>query len=128
MADDQDTQTYANDSATSSSTDTELAQSRSRPVRGFVYFIGCGEFIKIGFSSRPLDRLRELQTSHPDELEILGTIKGTRKLEFRLHKRFADLRERGEWFQTSDALWDYRASPSRNAASSRSTVSVGSIR
>jgi hypothetical protein len=100
-------QTSVNDSGTKAGSDTPLTQESLRPVRGFVYFIGCGEYIKIGFSSRPLDRLRALQTSHPDELEILGTIRGTRQLESKLHKRFADDRERGEWFQASDALWDY---------------------
>lgn len=105
--DDKQEQTAMNDEGTDTNSDAELTQPRSRPVRGYVYFIGCGDYIKIGFSTRPLDRLRSLQTSHPDTLEILGTIRGTRRLESRLHKRFADLRERGEWFQTSEDLWDY---------------------
>lgn len=96
-----------NDSGTCEASDTPATQPRSRRVRGFVYFIGCGEHIKIGFSTRPLDRLRALQTSHPNELEILGTQKGTRSLESRLHKRFDDIRVRGEWFEASDALWSY---------------------
>ena len=97
----------ANGSGTGLESGTLLTQARSRPVRGFVYFISCGDHIKIGFSTRPLDRLRALQTSHPDALEIVGTMRGTRALETKLHKRFADTRERGEWFQTSGALWDY---------------------
>lgn len=75
--------------------------------RGYVYFISCGEHIKIGFSTRPLDRLRALQTSHPDALEILGTIKCNRSLEAKLHKRFADLRVRGEWFDADQAIMAY---------------------
>lgn len=87
--------------------DTRLTQRRSRGVRGHVYFIRVGDFIKIGWSTRPMDRLRQLQTSHPDELEIMGTIKGERSLEGKIHKRFSKNRVRGEWFEEDGPLLDY---------------------
>jgi hypothetical protein len=33
--------------------------------QGRIYFISAGDKIKIGFSTRPLDRLKALQTAHP---------------------------------------------------------------
>jgi len=96
-----------NEAGTGSKSDAPLTQRRSRPVRGHVYFIRVGDFIKIGWSTRPMDRLRQLQTSHPDELEIMGTIKGERSLEGKIHKRFSKNRVRGEWFEEDGPLLDY---------------------
>lgn len=54
-----------------------------------------------------MDRLRQLQTSHADELEIMGTIRGDRSLEGKIHKRFSKTRVRGEWFEEDGPLLDY---------------------
>ena len=97
----------ANMSGTDGQIGARLTQRRSRGVRGHVYFIRVGDFIKIGWSTRPMDRLRQLQTSHPDELEIMGTIKGERSLEGKIHKRFSKSRVRGEWFEEDGPLLDY---------------------
>jgi hypothetical protein len=51
--------------------------------QGRIYFIRAGDKIKIGFSTRPLDRLRNLQTAHPGCLEIIGTMRGAISLEKR---------------------------------------------
>lgn len=94
-----------NDAGTSSKIDTSLTQRRSRRVRkGWVYFIQAGDKIKIGFSTRPLNRLRDLQTSNPGALEIIGTMQGTKAYEHRLHERFKRFRVRGEWFRSTAAL------------------------
>jgi hypothetical protein len=76
-------------------------------VRGSVYFIQAGNRIKIGFSTRPLDRLKDLQTSHPSELEIIGTLPGTMATEAALHERFRQFRTRGEWFIASSEILRY---------------------
>lgn len=74
---------------------------------GYIYFIRAGSKVKIGFSTRPLIRLANLQTSHHEKLEVLGTKPGTKKLEADLHHRFRDFHVRGEWFQAHPLVLEY---------------------
>lgn len=102
MSEQDDAGSSMNDSGTGRKIGTSVTQWRSRGVRkhaGYVYFIRVGDHIKIGFSTRPIDRLNGLQTSNPGRLEIVGTRPGSRKTEAELHERFKDMRVRGEWFQ-----------------------------
>ena len=62
-----------------------------------VYFIRQGEFIKIGFTESPRNRLSQLQTANPTNLEVLLIIDGERDLEAKYHKLFKDHAHRGEW-------------------------------
>jgi len=94
--------------------DTWLTQRRSlfdRPHRpkkvASVYFIGAGDRIKIGFSHRPTERLKDLQTSHHLKLELLATMPGSYQTEARLHKQFAHLKQKGEWFVSRPELIEY---------------------
>lgn len=94
-----------NASRTCEPRDTRLTQRRSRFDRSHrpkkvasVYFIGAGDRIKIGFSYRPTERLKDLQTSHHLTLELLATMPGSYQTEARLHKQFAHLKQKGEWF------------------------------
>jgi hypothetical protein len=75
--------------------------------KGKVYFIRAGDKIKIGFSTRPLDRLKALQTAHPGCLEIIGIMHGAFSLEGRLHEQFSRYRIRGEWFRLSPEIVRY---------------------
>jgi DNA-binding XRE family transcriptional regulator len=63
-----------------------------------VYFIRQGEFIKIGFTESPLNRLSQLQTANPNNLEVLLIIDGDRELEVKYHELFKHHAYRGEWF------------------------------
>jgi hypothetical protein len=58
--------------------------------------------VKIGISKNPLRRLTTLQVGSPDTLTLLYSfvVKDTDALalEERLHNKFGQLRERGEWF------------------------------
>ena len=63
-----------------------------------VYFIRQGEFIKIGFTESPLNRLSQLQTANPNNLEVLLIIDGDRELEVKYHELFKEHIYRGEWF------------------------------
>lgn len=72
--------------------------------RGYVYFIRCGDLVKIGFSASPETRLRTLRATSAAPLIVLGTSYAHKKLERRLHKQFAYLRHHGEWFRRSAAL------------------------
>lgn len=89
------------------SDDRKLPKARVR--KGVVYFIknGARDRVKIGFSEGHEDRLRSLQGASADKLTLIGLVVGTRKTEMKMHKRFADYRERGEWFRVEGALARY---------------------
>jgi len=61
--------------------------------------------IKIGSASDVERRLRELQTGSPVRLHLVGVVaRGGAQLELGLHRRFADLRQHGEWYAPSRDL------------------------
>lgn len=66
--------------------------------RGFVYFIGSDEAVKIGYSANPRWRLNTLQVGCPHQLKLLLAIPGTPTDERALQKKFSEARQRGEWF------------------------------
>lgn len=78
-------------------------------MKGFVYFLRCGDFVKIGYSTDPQRRLRYLQTATPFSFEILGAHVGTRQHEQQLHKIFAPLRHRHEWFRIDQCILEIAA-------------------
>ncbi len=55
--------------------------------------------VKIGYSNKPKVRLSGIQTSNHRPLTILRQIAGSALAEAWLHKQFADLALRGEWFR-----------------------------
>jgi len=65
-----------------------------------VYFVACGDFVKIGFTTRDMDtRLGEMSTGNPAALELIGTLVVTEKQDDRgLQKRFSKYHYRNEWF------------------------------
>lgn len=69
-----------------------------------VYFIRCGEFVKIGFSICPELRLATIQAVLPHEAVLMGSIPGARKREREIHTRFAHLHHRGEWYRLEPEL------------------------
>lgn len=64
-----------------------------------IYFIRSGQYIKIGVSERPWERMASLQTAHPEPLEMLAIMPGAQPEERVLHARFASARadEATEW-------------------------------
>ncbi|MFE7116605.1 GIY-YIG nuclease family protein [Streptomyces sp. NPDC057654] len=70
----------------------------------YVYVIGAAGStrVKIGTSTSPEKRLKELQTGNPDRLEVLWHTPGGRELENLLHQAFAGHRAEGEWFDFGD--------------------------
>lgn len=108
MTFDHDTQIYANDSATSSSTDTQLAQRWSPSVPwGHTYFFRRGNAIKIGHSAIPKQRQSQLQVAFPDDLEVLAVVPNSLITEPAAHAKFAHLRLRGEWFKAHPDLLSF---------------------
>jgi excisionase family DNA binding protein len=66
-----------------------------------VYFIEAPSagLIKIGTTLFVAGRLKALRTGSPIPLRFLGCIEGDASEEQKLHARFAEYREHGEWFQ-----------------------------
>jgi hypothetical protein len=69
-----------------------------------VYFIRCGDHIKIGRSVDPWGRLASLQTANPFPLEMLALSPGGGEFETGLHEAFSDDNTNGEWFRVTDRL------------------------
>jgi hypothetical protein len=80
-----------------------------RKYESCVYFIGDGEYIKIGYSQNVYKRLCSLQTTNPRELKILGIIPGDYFTERHHHKKFGHLRKhkKCEWFKKDDDILNY---------------------
>ncbi len=66
----------------------------------YVYFIQekTTLSIKIGSSVKPTNRLKSLKTANPNGLDLIGIIPGDADVEREFHKRFAEHRLEGEWF------------------------------
>ena len=75
----------------------------------YIYFIqeGLEGNIKIGFSNKPAERLKTLQTSHSRTLRLLLTIEGNEKDEKNLHAKFSRFRLKGEWFEPNEEILVY---------------------
>jgi len=75
-------------------------------------------FIKIGHtevSSRA--RMKSARTYNARSLKTLATLPGDKTTEAELHKQFASLRERGEWFRPGSELLEFiRALPAHDAS------------
>lgn len=73
-------------------------------MNGHVYLInavGTSRY-KIGFASDVNRRLLELQTNSPFNLEVVVSMSGDIALERKLHKKYAENRRVGEWFEFPD--------------------------
>lgn len=75
--------------------------------QGFVYFMGAkdgGTPIKIGWAGDVAERLKEVQTGSWEPLIVHGFVPGTTENEAWVHRRLAQHRVHGEWFQRQPAL------------------------
>jgi hypothetical protein len=71
-----------------------------------IYFVRCGtlDWIKIGSANDVSSRIMEIQAGSPFPLRLAAVMEGNRDGEIRLHRRFADERGHGEWFDLSPRL------------------------
>lgn len=64
-------------------------------------------YIKLGYSSNPQSRLRELQTGNSGALQLIHTAMvrpdRVKKLERQLHFELGHHRVRGEWFDLTES-------------------------
>lgn len=65
-----------------------------RSSKGYIYLFASEQVLKLGFSTNPEKRIKDLQRWN-GELEIIHTIKGTESKEKQLHKL---LHQTGEYF------------------------------
>jgi len=80
------------------------AHIATKPKPGIIYFIECGEFIKIGFTYSLDLRIRTIRSSNPFDLRVLHKMRGTIAREAEILAKFSHLRHHGEWFRKAPAL------------------------
>lgn len=71
---------------------------------GQIYFADDGLFIKIGFSKDTVSREAQLRVGSSRNVRIVASQPGTMRDEKALHRQFAHLRHRGEWFRKEPEL------------------------
>lgn len=76
-------------------------------AKGYVYFFRVGNAVKIGFSIDLNDRQSTLLTACPEPGFIAKFVAGTTRTEREFHRRFAEYRTRGEWFDLRGKLAKY---------------------
>ncbi|MDA8401256.1 MAG: GIY-YIG nuclease family protein [Actinomycetota bacterium] len=76
--------------------DTELSEA----ICGYVYLIKSGRFYKIGRSNDAARRQYEIRLQQPEPIEEVWKIKtdDPQGIEAYWHRRFAERRKHGEWF------------------------------
>jgi len=74
----------------------------------YIYVIRCNDKFKIGYSSDPERRLKQLQTSNSEKLVLEWSRERADacKLEKHLHRVFGQYRIRGEWFDAKTLTVD----------------------
>ena len=70
----------------------------SDPPGCMVYFFRQANLVKIGFSTKPADRLSALRTASAKHIAWEYSTPGGRALESELHRKFAEFRVKREWF------------------------------
>jgi hypothetical protein len=75
------------------------ARDATFPAGRVVYFLRCGEMVKIGWSDNVLQRQRTLELATGLPMELLATIPGGLQLEAFLHACFRKQNGEGEWFR-----------------------------
>ena len=75
----------------------------------YVYFVEeiDGDYIKIGLSKRPDERLQALQRFNGRALRVTMAIRGDYAVEREIHKRFKHIRGKGEWFKATKELKEF---------------------
>jgi hypothetical protein len=72
--------------------------------QGYVYCITDGEYLKIGYSTKPEARIAELQTGNARALSLVGTIPGTLEDEAAMHVKYQRQNVLAEWFRLDPAI------------------------
>lgn len=70
----------------------------------YLYLIKCQQFYKIGIANDVQNRLAQLSTGNPFDLEVLAVygFESANAVEAAIHQRYSAVRKRGEWFCLND--------------------------
>jgi hypothetical protein len=84
---------------------------------GHVYVIGFADYVKICWSEHVEERLFDIQKHAPEKLVLYTLFAAKKVTEGNLHRRFKDMRLRGEWFALTCSLkgWVEDGCPMENA-------------
>jgi mRNA-degrading endonuclease YafQ of YafQ-DinJ toxin-antitoxin module len=67
-----------------------------------LYFIKCGEYIKIGSTDNIDRRVKDLRNSNPYPVELIMSMVGQGHREADYHELYKEHRVHGEWFKMND--------------------------
>jgi hypothetical protein len=78
----------------------------------YVYFMACGESVKIGKTRNVAERMNDMQVGNPVKLEVLKAVRyrsdeDALKAESDAHKALKAYNTRGEWFLRCDDVTAY---------------------
>jgi len=73
-------------------------------ANGVVYFVRARGLVKIGFTVDLATRLKTLRSMSPAPVSLLGTIKGSLRLERFLHEHFRKHHAHHEWFRAHESI------------------------
>lgn len=88
----------ADDPTTDATNPKNDSDERQFPT-GYVYILRSADLYKIGFATNVQARVNSLKTGSPFPLEIISWWPASQKEEQQLHKRYAEYRRHGEWFE-----------------------------
>jgi hypothetical protein len=70
----------------------------------FLYLVKCQQYHKIGIANDMRNRLAQLSTGNPFDLEVMALygFDNAAPVEAAIHQRFSKIRRRGEWFEMGE--------------------------
>ena len=74
------------------------------PPGQIVYFLRCGDFVKVGYASDAPSRVRHIRVSNPYPVDLIAWARGGRDEEARIHAIIKNHRHKGEWFRVAEQL------------------------
>jgi len=79
-------------------------KERKRKSNRKVYLMRSGDNIKVGVSTSPQERQRQIQTSHYEEVELIKTWEpeDALSMEKKIHAKLFSQHQRGEWFKMDE--------------------------
>ena len=76
-------------------------------VNSMIYFIQSLDKIKVGYTTDIEQRKKSLTIGNPHGLVVIGTIKGTKEHESKIHRKLKDHHVSGEWFNDNSDVRKY---------------------
>ncbi len=75
---------------------------------GYVYVVKCGKYYKIGKTLEPFKRIRALQTTNPEDIEIIfvNRVYDYDTVEKGLHWNMKSKHHRGEWYALDESDYE----------------------